>query len=78
MVSVELFLVSLFLIFCKIFNFSISSFPARNMPNQNIFEPIKRIVIAIEDVFNPNFKNGIRKISPQKIYDKRIRPMPRI
>jgi len=67
MVSAELFLLNLFFIFCQTLNFTNSSFPARNAPNQNIFVAINRMVIAIEAVFNPNFKNGIRKINAQKI-----------
>jgi len=49
------------------FNFGNSSFPAKNTPTQNIFEQINRIAIAIEVVLNPNFKNGTKKNSPQKI-----------
>jgi hypothetical protein len=62
----ELFLVNRVFIFCQILNFSNSSFPARNTPNQNIFEPINRMGIAIAVVFDPNFKKGIRKINAQK------------
>jgi hypothetical protein len=47
-------------------NCSNNSFPARNTFNLNIFVPINRMVIAIEDVFNPNFRNGIKKINPGK------------
>lgn len=63
----ELFFLNLFFIFCPILNFSKISFPARNAPTQKTFEAINRMEIAIEEVFKPNFKNGIRIISPQKI-----------
>ena len=62
----ELFLLNRVFILCQILNFSNSSFPARNTPNQNIFEPINRMGIAIAVFFDPNFKKGIRKINAQK------------
>lgn len=72
------FLMTLPFNFGKILNFGISSFPASITPGQNIFEAINRIVIAIEVVFNPNFKKGTTMIIPQNTQDRSISMIPRI
>jgi hypothetical protein len=73
-----LFLVILAFKKLKILIFGNNSLPARNAPNQNIFEPIKRIVTAIEVVLKPNSRKGTTRISAQKIQESIISIKPSI
>jgi hypothetical protein len=63
--QIEFSLLNHFVFLNQVLNFTNSSFPARNTPNQNIFEQIKRTEIEIVVILAPNFKNGIIMIKPQ-------------
>jgi len=59
-------LVSLPFSLLKNFNLGNISFPARNAPNQNIFEPISKIVTAIEVVLYTKFRRVQLRLIPRK------------